>query len=296
MKHFMNIDFQKIFSDYFEQISTLIPNIITGILILIIAIALGKIVFKIIVKITQRKWQDNIISNFLAQVIKWTFYLFGVIMALSVVGFTGLASTIFAGAGVSAIVFGFAFKDIGENFLAGIILALKRPFEVGDIIEIQGDKGTVKDLDLRTTHLRSAEGKDIYIPNSSIIKNTLINYTKDGFLRITFMIGIAPECDIDVTRKLILNYLKTNNNILKTPTYSVIVQELGEYTTNIQVLFWIDILTNKKLPDNYLGHNIRSKAITDIKKILDENHIEMPSQVLEHKMYRENSFKITKEL
>lgn len=288
----MNIDFNKIFNDYFEQISKLLPNIITGIIILIVAIILGKIVFKIISKTTQKRWQDSIISNFLAQVIKWGFYLFGVVIGLNAVGFSGIASTIFAGAGVSAIVFGFAFKDIGENFLAGIILALKRPFEIGDIIEIGGDKGTVKDLDLRLTHLRNAEGKDIYIPNSSIIKNTLTNYTKDGFLRVNFMIGIAPECDIEQTRKLILAYLNTNINILKTPKYSVIVQELGEFTTDIQVFFWVDILAIKNLPDEYLGHNVRSKAITDIKRILDDNNIEMPSQVVQHKMYRQNKLPI----
>lgn len=291
----MSIDFQKIFSDYFEQVSSLIPNIITGIIILIMAVVLGKITYKIIARITQKRWQDSIISNFLAEIVKWVFYLFGVIIALSIVGFTGIASTIFAGAGVSAIVFGFAFKDIGENFLAGIILVLKRPFEIGDIIEIQGCKGTVKDLDLRLTHLRNAEGKDIYIPNSSILKNTLINYTKDGFLRMNFMIGISPECDIEITRGLILDYLNTNNMILKTPTYAVIVQELGEFTIDIQVLFWIDILTSKNLPDNYLGHNIRSKVITDVKVILDNNNIEMPSQVIEHKMYRDSKIAIVQD-
>ena len=271
MQTILSIDFNKIFNDYFEQVSSLIPNIITGILILVIAIFSGKIVFKIIEKTTQKRWQDNIMSNFLAQVIKWTFYLFGVITALNIIGFTGIASTVFAGAGVSAIVFGFAFKDIGENFLSGIILALKRPFEVGDIIEINGAKGTVQDLDLRTTHLRNIEGKDIFIPNSSIIKNPLINYTKDGFLRMNFMIGIPTEYDIEKTRKLILDYLDTNTTILKTPGYSVVVQELGKLTTDIQVLFWVDILTSENLPDNYLGHSIRSKIITDVKQILDKN-------------------------
>jgi len=284
----MNIDFAKIFSDYFEQISILIPKIITGIILLIIAIILGKVVYRIIINSTQKKWQDNILSNFLAQAIKYTFYLFGVIIALNTFGFSGVAGTIFAGAGVSAIVIGFAFKDIGENFLSGIILALKRPFEIGDIIEVQGEKGTVKSLDLRSTHLRNSEGKDIYIPNSSIIKNTLTNYTKDGFLRINFMLGIAPECDIEQTRNLVLDYLKNQTPILKTPVPTVMVSELGEFTTNIQVYFWIDILTNKKLPDEYLGHNIRSKAITDVKRILDSNNVEMPSQVIEHKMYRQN--------
>ena len=153
----------------------------------------------------------------------------------------------------------------------------------------------MKDLDLRITHLHSAEGKDIYVPNSSILKNTLTNYTKDGFLRVNFMIGIAPECNIDETRKLVLDYLSKNKEVLKKPNYVVIVKELGEFTTDIQVLFWIDILAGKKLPDDYLGHNIRSKVITDVKAILDANNIEMPSQVFEHKMYRQHKFSIGKD-
>ena len=288
----MNIDFSKIFSEFYADISLMLPNIMSGIIVIIIFIILGKLFYSVIGKRIQKKWKDSIISNFISEATKWSFYIFGIIIALNIIGFGGIASSLMAGAGISAIIFGFAFKDIGENFLAGIILALKRPFEIGDIIEVEGYKGNVKDLDLRITHLRNVEGKDIYIPNSSIIKNTLINYTKDGNLRINFMIGIAPECDINQTRSLIIGYLSQNKQILKTPLPNVIVQELGEFTTDLQVLFWVDILANKKLPDSYLGHNIRSKAITEIKKILDENNIEMPSQVIEHKMYRENKFDV----
>ena len=288
----MNIDFSKIFSEFYADISLMLPNIMSGIIVIIIFIILGKLFYSVIGKRIQKKWKDSIISNFISEATKWSFYIFGIIIALNIIGFGGIASSLMAGAGISAIIFGFAFKDIGENFLAGIILALKRPFEIGDIIEVEGYKGNVKDLDLRITHLRNVEGKDIYIPNSSIIKNTLINYTKDGNLRINFMIGIAPECDINQTRSLIIEYLSQNKQILKTPLPNVIVQELGEFTTDLQVLFWVDILANKKLPDSYLGHNIRSKAITEIKKILDENNIEMPSQVIEHKMYRENKFDV----
>ena len=286
----MNINFSKIFNDFYSDISIMLPNIISGLLVIIIFIILGKLFFTIIGKRIQKKWKDTIISNFVSEATKWSFYIFGIIIALNIVGFGGIASSLIAGAGISAIIFGFAFKDIGENFLAGIILALKRPFEIGDIIEVEGYKGNVKDLDLRVTHLRNVEGKDIYIPNSSIIKNTLINYTKDGNLRVNFMIGIAPECNINQTRSLIIEYLEKNKQILKTPGPNVIVLELGEFTTDLQVLFWVDILANKKLPDSYLRHNIRSKAITDIKEILDDNNIEMPSQVIEHKMYRENKF------
>ncbi len=291
----MKIDFSKIFDDFYGDISAMIPNILTGIIVLILFIILGKLFYIFIGKRIQIKWKDSIVSKFIAEASKWSFYIFGIIIALNIVGFGGVASSLIAGAGISAIIFGFAFKDIGENFLAGIILALKRPFEIGDIIEIDGFKGNVKGLDLRTTHLRNVEGKDIYIPNSSIIKNTLINYTKDGNLRINFMIGIAPESDINRTRDLIIDYLRSNKQILKKPVPNVIVLELGEFTTDLQVLFWVDILVNKNLPDSYLGHNIRSKVITDVKQILDHNKIEMPSQVIEHKMYRENKFKVTKE-
>ena len=291
----MKIDFSNIFNEFYSDISLMLPRMITGMIVIIVFVILGKLFYNIVGKRIQKKWKDSIISNFVSEATKWSFYIFGIIIALNIIGFGGIASSLIAGAGISAIIFGFAFKDIGENFLAGIILALKRPFEIGDIIEVEGYKGNVKDLDLRITHLRNVEGKDIYIPNSSIIKNTLINYTKDGNLRVNFMIGIAPECDINQTRSLIIDYLGQNKEILKNPMPNIIVQELGEFTTDLQVLFWVNILANKKLPDSYLGHNIRSKAITDIKKILDENHIEMPSQVIEHKMYRENKFAINKE-
>lgn len=288
----MDINLTYIFNDFYARVLALLPNIISGLLVILIFIVLGKLFYKIIGKRIQLKWKDSIISNFIAQASKWFFYAFGIIIALNIIGFGGIASSLVAGAGISAIIFGFAFKDIGENFLSGIILALKRPFEIGDIIEINGHRGNVKDLDLRLTHLRNVDGKDIYIPNSSIIKNTLINYTKDNILRVNFVIGIAPECNIDSTRTLIINYLEKKEQILQLPKPNVIVQDLGEYTTNLQVLFWVDIIANKTLPDSYLGHNIRSKVITDVKEILDQHNIEMPSQVIEHKMYRENEFRV----
>lgn len=279
---FMDIDFSKIFDDFYLSMSTKLPSILVALLVIILFVVLGKLFYQFVGKRIQKKWSDRIISNFVSEAVKWSFYIFGVIIALNIVGFGGIASSLIAGAGISAIIFGFAFKDIGENFLSGIMLALKRPFEEGDIIEVQGFKGNVKDLDLRVTHLRSSDGRDIYIPNSLIIKNPLINFTKDGILRVNFMIGIAPKCSIDKTRELILEYLKNHKHILQEPEPNVVVQELGEFTTNLNVLFWVDILSGKKLPDSYLGHNIRSKAITDIKEILDANNIEMPSRIMKY--------------
>lgn len=291
----MKTDLYNIFNQFYNDVSARIPGIVSGILVMIIFIVLGKLFYRTIGKSIQNRWKDAIVSTFIAEASKWSFYILGIIIALHIIGFGGIASSILAGAGIGAIILGFAFKDIGENFLSGILLALNRPYKIGDIIEVDGYKGTVKNLDLRTTHLRSVEGKDFYIPNSSIIKNTLTNYTKDGNLRINFMIGISPECDINKTRNLIIDYLVKNNHVLKKPGPNVLVQELGEFTVDLQVLFWVDILLKKSLPDAYLGHNIRSKVIADIKDVLDKNNIEMPSQVIEHKMYRDNKILIDKQ-
>lgn len=291
----MKVDLGTIFREYYTELTNLLPKIIMALIVIVLFIILGKLFYSILGKRIQRKWEDSIISNFVSQSVKWSFYIFGLIIGLNIVGFGGVAGSLVAGAGIGAIIIGFAFKDIGENFLSGIILAIKRPFEIDDIIEVDGHKGKVEDLDLRLTHLRNFEGKDIYIPNATIIKNTLINYTKDGFLRVDFDIGIAPECSLDDTRELIMNYFGTNKQVLKKPAPYVLVKQLGEFTTDLQVLFWVDIMSNKKLPDSYLGHTIRSKVIADIKGILDSNGIEMPSQVLEHRMYRDHKLKISKE-
>jgi small-conductance mechanosensitive channel len=102
------------------------------------------------------------------------------------VGLTGVVSGLLAGAGISAFIIGFALKDIGENFLAGILLAFKRPFRVGDLVDIGGIRGTVLILNLRDTQIKTPDGKDVFIPNANIIKNPLVNFTIDGF--ISFLI------------------------------------------------------------------------------------------------------------
>lgn len=284
----MNIRLTEAFEAYWNGMIALMPKLVFGCIIILLFYVIGRLFFRFIGRRIERRWHDSILSSFLSESIKYAIYLTGIIIALHVIGFGGIASGIIAGAGVSAIVFGFAFKDIGENFLAGFLLAFNSPFELGDIIEVEGFKGTVKNLDLRTTQIRSAEGKDIFIPNSMIMKNSLINFTKDGNLRINFIVGIAPETDVEVCRRLILDYLLTHQRVLKTPQPNVIVQELAEFTVDLNVLFWIDLLANQQNADEELGHTVRSQVIADVKLILDKNGIQMPSQVIEHKMYRDN--------
>jgi small conductance mechanosensitive channel len=130
-----------------------------------------------------------LLSNFLANTLFFFFVTLGVVTSLGILGFSGTVTKILAGAGISGFIIGFAFKDIGENFLAGILLAFKRPFSIGDTIETNGLTGTVYDFKLRETLIKTSDGIDAFIPNSIIIKNILKNHTLDHLLRKEFVVG-----------------------------------------------------------------------------------------------------------
>jgi small conductance mechanosensitive channel len=115
------------------------------------------------------------------------------LITLYLLGLNSFTNKVLAGAGLLAFVIGFALKDIGENFLAGIILAFKSPFKLDDLIEVNNIIGFVKDINIRETHIKTPDGKDVFLPNSIILKNPMFNYTIDGFLRYEFVVGIAYE-------------------------------------------------------------------------------------------------------
>ena len=276
------------FDSFFKKIIASAPQIFLAVLIIIASYLLGKLFHKIFVNRIKLKIKDSLLAGFISRMGKWSIFLFGFLAALHTLGFGYFVSSILAGAGITAIIIGFAFKDIAENFLSGIILAMNRPFNIGDIIELDNFKGTIKDLELRSTHIRTPDGRDIYIPNSSLIKSPLVNYTKDGLLRLDFILGVATESNINDIRKIILDSLISNEDILQNPPPNVITENIGVSSIDIRVLFWIDILKTKKdKPDN-LGNPIRSKILSDVKDILLKQGYNLPSTVVEHKMYDSN--------
>lgn len=273
------------FNSFFRDILAQTPNILTALLLLVITVFLGRIFRRIFTHKLQDKVKDSLLAGFLGQLGKWFIYLFGVLAALQVMGFGYFATSLLTGAGISAVVIGFAFKDIAENFLAGILLAINRPFNIGDIIQVESFKGTIKKLELRTTQIRTVDGRDIFVPNAALIKSSLINFTKDGLLRMDFGLGLATEADIEEVRRLILEHLVSKDQVLKNPKPNVIVENIGTSTLDIRVLFWIDILKSKAEKPDTLGDPIRSQIIREVKDLLLANKFSLPANIVEHKMY-----------
>ena len=231
-----------------------------------------------------KRMDDDLLANFLANIFGAIVILIGLLVVFRIIGLTGVISGLLAGAGISAFVIGFALKDIGENFLAGIVLAFKRPFQVGDIVDVSGIKGQVLTLNLRDTQLKTGDGQDIFIPNALIIKNPLINFTIDGFLRYDFIIGLDYGSEYESAMQLIRDVIQDVPDILKDhkkPT--VWVKELAESTLNLQVTFWVNTF-DRSIPDT----DVKSAAILKVLVALEKAGYNLPARIVELKNYRGN--------
>ncbi len=234
-----------------------------------------------------KRMDDDLLANFIAGIFKSIVILIGLLVVFRIIGLTGVISGMLAGAGISAFIIGFALKDIGENFLAGILLAFKRPFRVGDLVDIGGIRGTVLILNLRDTQIKTPDGKDVFIPNANIIKNPLVNFTIDGFLRYDFIVGLDYGSDYRGALNIIMEVIAEVEGVLTdTKKPNAWVLELSESTLNIQVAFWVNTF-DRKVSDL----EVRTNAIISVLTALEKAGFNMPAQVLEIKNFQNKEFK-----
>lgn len=228
----------------------------------------------------KKKAHDQLFATFIAQVTRYALLILGLMLSLQVLNLSGIAGGLLAGAGVSALIIGFAFKDIGENFLSGIILAFDRPFNLDDTIVIDAFMGNVKGLNFRTTHIKTFDEKDVFIPNSIMVKQPLTNLTRDGKLRIDFLIGIAYEDNIQNALQLIFDTVKGCREILSEPEPFSVAEEFTASTVNIRIYFWTATSDYRK------GVLITKSDIMDnVKSALVAHGFTLPANIQELKVY-----------
>ncbi|WP_456311730.1 mechanosensitive ion channel family protein [Pseudomonas shirazensis] len=250
---------------YYQNIVDITPKLLLAIVVVLISWIIAARVKGFADLRLKRKMHDPLLATFIANLIKAILIVVGFLFMFRVIGLTGVAQSVLAGAGISAFIIGFALKDIGENFLAGILLAFKRPFSVGDIIESNGVKGKVVALNLRDTQIKS-DSKNIYIPNALLIKNTLVNFNSDGYLLQDFTIGLEYGSDYIKALELITEVLKTDTTIVnKEYSNSAVVSGITGATIQINIRYWVK--TDLKITDG----KHRSKIVIKVAEVLHEN-------------------------
>ncbi len=272
------------FHDFWDSIIQKSPAILIGIILLLVFIFLGSFLSSFAKKRLIKQTEDRLLVNFLGRLIFLAMLIIGLVIFLNQLGLGKAAGGLLAGAGVSAIILGFAFKDIGENFLAGFFLAFSRPFSIGDVIEVQDIKGTVKALSFRNTHIRTFDGKDVFVPNGMLIKNPLSNYTRDGLLRYDFVVGLDYGDSITEAGKVIMENLKSESRIEHNGDLVpfILLEEFGTSTVNIRIFFWVNSF-------NFTGDIaiLRTEVMNNVVVSLINNKFSLPADIIELKIYQE---------
>lgn len=270
----------QVLQNYWSGFVATLPRLAIALLLLAAIVITAVYMSKVINKKLGGERHDPLFVRFISKLTKFVLIIIGVIISLQVMGLSGIAGGLLAGAGLSAFIFGFAFKDIAENFLAGIILAFNRPFSLGDTIMIKEYTGHVIALNFRTTHIKTFDEKDVFLPNAIVIKEPVTNFTRDGLLRIDFTVGIAYEDDIAGATETIVAAVKQSEGLVENKTPFAVVEDLAVSTVTLRVFFWTATDDYKK---GVLL--IKSKIVSNVKEALAEKGYTMPADILELKLY-----------
>ncbi len=195
----------------------------------------------------------------------------GVLVGLGVMGVN--AGALVTSLGLVSVGVGFALKDVVENFLAGIILILQRPFVVGDVVRFGDVEGTVMDVRVRDTVIRTYDGRQVFVPNANIFRTAVINNNRNRRRRLDFQVAIAFPQDIPSALSTAADALAGLGGILPDPAPLVVAESLAESCVSLRAYFWVD-------PECVSILEVKSQAIAAVKRALEEEGIEIPYPVL----------------
>lgn len=201
-----------------------------------------------------------------------TIYVIGGVVVISLIpGLPDLVLGLAAGAGIAAIVIGFAAQRTLSNVFSGISIAIFRPFRVGDVVEMENEYGTIEDITLRHTVIRTWQNKRLIIPNSRTSEETIVNWTI-GDLTVLWKVdfGISYDSDIDLARSIILDEINKHPDVMheQDREAKVRVTELGDFAVNLRALFWV--------ADRPTAWGTGAEIRESVKKRFDREGVEIP--------------------
>ncbi|MDB9373408.1 mechanosensitive ion channel family protein [Nodularia sphaerocarpa] len=258
----------------------LLPNILLGLFVFTIFVIVGRSIKRLVKRLTSHRTYARNLGMVLGRLAQGTTVLVGLFISLTIVFPSLKASDLVQLLGISGVAIGFAFRDILQNFLAGILILLTEPFQINDQIVFKNFEGTVENIETRATTIRTYDGRRIVIPNSELFTNSVTVNTAFENRRLEYDVGVGYGDDLDWTKQLMLDAMHSLDVVLKDPPPDVLVMELAENSVNIRARWWIQPPRWSDALDS------RDQVISAIKqKLYVENGIDLPyptRQILFH--------------
>jgi len=255
-----------------------IPNLFTALGIFVVSIYLAGVFGKIIRRVLRARAAPEGVTQLLAQLGYSVVIVVGVITALQ--RFFDVTAFL-AGLGILGFTVGFALQDVMKNFAAGIILLIQQPFHVGEAIGVTGYDGSVLEIDLRSTEMKTWDGRIVSIPNANILADPIINYSRANRRRVELPVGVGYDTDTEVARSVVLGVLQNVPGFVSEPAPVVGFSNFGNSALELNTYFWID--TEQTNP-----FAAKDAAFSLIKNALDEKKINIPFPIRTVYMHSEN--------
>lgn len=240
-------------------------NLIFAILILVVGLWLAKVLTKSLMKTLNKKNVDPTLSKFIIALTRIALILFVILAAINRVGIQ--TTSFVAVLGAAAFAVGFALQGSLSNFASGVMLIIFRPLKVGDYIEGAGQSGTVEEVGIFVTILKTPDNKVIFIPNSKLMGDSIINYSVKDKRRVDMVFGISYSDDIDKAKKVINQIISNDPRILKDPAPQIVVSALADSSVNFYVRPWVNSA-------DYWG--VYFDITEAIKKSFDDHELSIP--------------------
>jgi len=246
----------------------LLPNIAVAVVVFIIAIAIGVALSKLVRRKAKKNDRPSL-GDVGGSLVKWGIILFGGMLAVTIVAPSVKPADIIAGLGVGSVAIGFAFKDILQNMLAGVLILVRQPFELGDQIVSGGHEGTVEKIETRATFIKTYDGKRVVIPNSDIYTNAVTVNTAFDTIRSEYDIGIGCNDDWAKAKTLMIDAAKAVEGVVEDPAPEVIPVAFADSSNNFRLRWWTK-------SDRATVIHTFGEVLERVYSALDQEGIDMP--------------------
>jgi small conductance mechanosensitive channel len=226
------------FADLVNRGVILLPRLVLALIIFLIGIYIAKLVSKIARRALEAREIKLQVVQLMTRITYWSIVVLVTTIALQTVGFN--LTAFLTGLGILGFTVGFALQDVSKNFIAGLLLLLSQPFEIGDAIQVAGYTGVVQNIELRATELKMFDGNQILIPNADVFSNPLTNFSRNKLRRIEIQVGVAYGTDLEKARQVAVDAVRQLPGVLEDPAPLVVFNEFADSTINFSLFYWID--------------------------------------------------------
>lgn len=251
-------------------------NIVAAIAIIIVGMIVARIVSNTVNRVMLARHIDATVADFLSALVRYGIIAFTLIAALGRVGVQ--TASVIAVLGAAGLAIGLALQGSLSNLAAGVLLVTFRPFRSGEYVDLGGIAGTVLQVQIFSTTMRTVDGRIVVVPNGKIIAGNIINFSREPVRRNELIISVAYDSDIDQVKSLITNIIASDDRILKDKEQSVRLNELGASSINFVVRIW------SKSSDL---QNVYWDVLERIKRDFDANGISFPYPQMDVNLKRE---------